>query len=341
MTEAALLGAVLAGFAVFPGTATDALGGRLGGISSLRWDAAREVLVALPDRGFGDGTSAYEPRFHEFRVRDTADGGFALDLASTTLFRDSEGRVFSGLIEDHHNRLDPEGLAIAPDGTLWVGEEYGPALLHFARDGKLLGRILPPDHYLPGENSGRTDNRGFEGVCSSPDNSRLAVLLQSPLHQDGGKGGEFSRMLVYELADMEKPPKEFRVPRLDPSTVDASPPLRRKDLAFNECEAVSNNAFLLLERDNRGLGADPGRSPVPGYKSVVWADLETGTAVRTPYLDLLAILKSGGLDPAVLPVKFESLAWGAPRRGRRTLWVSVDNDFEPAIPSYFFRITLP
>ncbi|PIP83931.1 MAG: hypothetical protein CO113_02140 [Elusimicrobia bacterium CG_4_9_14_3_um_filter_62_55] len=341
MTEAALLGAVLAGFAVFPGTATDALGGRLGGISSLRWDAKRELLVALPDRGQDDGKKAYAPRFHEFRVHETGDGGVSLELASTTLFRDAEGRPFSGLIDTDESKLDAEGLGIAPDGTLWVGDEYAPALYHFSRDGKLLDRILPPDHYLPGENSGRTNNRGFEGVCSSPDGSRLAVLLQSPLKQDGGKAGEFSRMLVYETADMKKSPKDFRVPRLDPAAVDAEPPLSRKDLAFNECEGVSNTAFLLLERDNRGLGADPGRSRMPAYKSVVWAELKKGKTVRIRSLDLLAVLKTGGLDPETLPVKFESIAWGVPARGGRTLWVAVDNDFEPEVPTYFFRLLLP
>lgn len=34
--------------------------------------------------------------------------------------------------------FDVEGFAFAPDGTLWVGDEFGPYLLHFSADGKLL-----------------------------------------------------------------------------------------------------------------------------------------------------------------------------------------------------------
>ncbi|THF70853.1 glycerophosphodiester phosphodiesterase [Deinococcus sp. Arct2-2] len=34
--------------------------------------------------------------------------------------------------------FDVEGFFFAPDGTLWVGDEFGPYLLHFSADGKLL-----------------------------------------------------------------------------------------------------------------------------------------------------------------------------------------------------------
>ncbi|HEY6748657.1 MAG TPA: esterase-like activity of phytase family protein, partial [Mycobacteriales bacterium] len=34
--------------------------------------------------------------------------------------------------------FDPESLQQAPDGSFWIGEEFGPFLLHVARNGKLL-----------------------------------------------------------------------------------------------------------------------------------------------------------------------------------------------------------
>ena len=39
--------------------------------------------------------------------------------------------------------MDPEGLAIAPDGTFWVSDEYGPHIVHFAADGRTIERINP------------------------------------------------------------------------------------------------------------------------------------------------------------------------------------------------------
>ncbi|GBL29838.1 uncharacterized secreted protein ARB_04696 [Opitutia bacterium] len=39
--------------------------------------------------------------------------------------------------------LDAEGLAIVPGGGFYVSDEYGPIILHVARDGRLLGRSRP------------------------------------------------------------------------------------------------------------------------------------------------------------------------------------------------------
>ena len=42
--------------------------------------------------------------------------------------------------------LDPESIVRAADGTYWIGDEFGPFLLHFDRAGRLLDAPVP----LPG-----------------------------------------------------------------------------------------------------------------------------------------------------------------------------------------------
>lgn len=322
MSAGALLAASLAGFAVFPGTATDRAGAPLGGISSLRWDPAAGVFLALSDRGPGDGTVPYAPRYHVFAYQE-AEGGFRLSLKDSVVFKDGKGEPFSGLIKTSATRLDPEGLAIAPDGTLYVSEEYGPAIHHFARDGRLLESLPVPERY-----KGRSDNRGFEGLCLAPDGRTLAVLLQSPLETEGGKTGKSTRILLYDLAAAQAPPREhlLAMPRVRG--------LARAELVMNEIEALSSSEFLVLERDGRGRGEDEER---PRYKRVVRVSLRPhGKAGRGESLDLLKVLRAEGLPP-----KFESLAWGPGPGGSRALWLAIDNDFEPSHPTYFFRLSVP
>jgi hypothetical protein len=70
--------------------------------------------------------------------------------------------------------LDIESIARAKDGTLWVGEEFGPYLLHFAADGTLLEEPVPhpflksPNHpdVLAGNTSATLGgSRGFESLA--------------------------------------------------------------------------------------------------------------------------------------------------------------------------------
>jgi glycerophosphoryl diester phosphodiesterase len=72
---------------------------------------------------------------------------------------------------------------IASDRTFWVGEEFGPYLLHFDATGKLLEAPIPtpsfgadnfvrsPDNpdVLTGEETANLQrSRGYEGLAISP-----------------------------------------------------------------------------------------------------------------------------------------------------------------------------
>jgi hypothetical protein len=45
--------------------------------------------------------------------------------------------------------FDVESFVIASDGTIWVGDEFGPYLLHFDATGKLLDAPIPTPNYSP------------------------------------------------------------------------------------------------------------------------------------------------------------------------------------------------
>lgn len=88
--------------------------------------------------------------------------------------------------------IDPEGLC-KQGHYFWMVEEYGPSILKFNHQGKLIKRYVPEGYFgkksdtlkevLPEILMKRKLNRGFEGIACSQD--KLYAGLQSPLAEDG------------------------------------------------------------------------------------------------------------------------------------------------------------
>ena len=98
--------------------------------------------------------------------------------------------------------IDPEGICLK-DQNIWMVEEYGPSILKFDLEGKLITRFVPKNYYsmkdakliekkygkkfiqdiLPREILTRKLNRGFEGVACGQD--KIYATLQSPLPGQG------------------------------------------------------------------------------------------------------------------------------------------------------------
>jgi hypothetical protein len=247
--------------------------------------------------------------------------------------------------------LDPESFVRAPDGTVWVSEEFGPFLLHVAAD----GRVLAPPVQIPGIRSpqnpflriserGRPErptlatSRGFEGLAISPDGSTLYALLEGAVTGDDPRD---LRLYLYDIVHGRLAPAFFTV-RLDApsqtvdvaSLTDASgarvypgataPPAG--PLAIGELKAVNDRQLLLIERDNFGDDEAP-----PRLKKILLLTLPSsgaGAVVRTQLVDLLAIP-----DPSLLggEMNFFRLPFSTIESvhvvDERTLLVASDNNF--------------
>ena len=66
-----------------------------------------------------------------------------------------------------------ESIVRAADGTYWIGDEFGPFLLHFAAPGKLLDAPVPLPGVQAPENPSSTapspnlaSSKGFEGMAA-------------------------------------------------------------------------------------------------------------------------------------------------------------------------------
>jgi len=87
--------------------------------------------------------------------------------------------------------FDPESLARAPDGGFWVGDEFGPFLLHFDRQGRLdrppvstPGVYAPENPFLAARPPDQPSSGGFEGMDRSIDGSILYALLEKTTRGD-------------------------------------------------------------------------------------------------------------------------------------------------------------
>ncbi len=339
---------------VIPGDTGDAFGtslndGRLGFFSDLYYDPRRNQWWALSDRGPGGGTIPYDTRVQRFTLDiDPITGSIAnFQVAQTIKFMQG-ATPFNGLAPSPTNTLgmafDPEGFVVNPkNGHFLVSDEYGPSLYEFDRDGQFLRAFTNPANVIPrnatsgvpnyasntGNTAGKSSNRGYEGLAISPDGRYAYAMLQSQMRDE--LAAPYTRIIQFDTATgtaVAQYAYRFDISGSNPG--------------ISALVAVNDHQFLVLERNNRGLGVD---STYAGAdKRVYLIDLTGATDVSAIDLDatganFTAVGKSSApwidLDAVTLaalgnvsPEKWEGLAIG-PRLadGGYLILAGIDNDY--------------
>ncbi|MFI7546859.1 esterase-like activity of phytase family protein [Actinoplanes sp. NPDC049599] len=177
--------------------------------------------------------------------------------------------------------FDVESIVRDRDGSLWIGDEFGPWLLHFDRAGRLLTAPIPlPDVRAP-ENPAGTPNlgssKGFEGMAHSPDGWYLYPLLEGTVAGDVAGDLRFNEFDVRRGAYTGK----RWTYRLESPTH-----------AIGDAIPVDTNRFLVIERD----GAQGDAAQV---KRIYLADRrdrnKDGVMDKTLVVDLLKIANPRGV----------------------------------------------
>ena len=261
----------------------------------------------------------------------------------------------SGSANQSNARFDPEGVRVSNDGkSVFISDEYGPYLYQFDRatGERLKTFTLPSNLYVanqspigkneekgqvPGNTSGRVDNKGMEGLAITPDGKTLVGILQAPTVQDG-KASNLLRIVTVDIATGATHEYGYRL---------------TTGSGVSEIIALNDHQFLIDERDGAGVGGDPGT----GVKDFYIVDLLGATDITnlgTTAASAAAVTKSRLVDFAGLltangiavPSKIEGLAFGADVTVggvlQHTLYVSNDNDFVPqdAGSNQFFVVGL-
>lgn len=158
---------------------------------------------AQPDNGFGSKANSADFLLRNYLVRpawETAAGGDGTIAVERFLsYNDRNGVLdFPIVNENTDDRLltgadfDIESVVRAKDGTFWVGEEFGPFLLHFDAQGTLLekpyalpGAKSPQNPYLqPGETPRVRASRGFEALAGSVSGKFLYPIVEGAYADD-------------------------------------------------------------------------------------------------------------------------------------------------------------
>ena len=151
-----------------------------------------------------------------------------------------EDRVLTGA------DFDVESIVKDSAGGYWIGDEFGPYLLHFDRAGRLLAAPVPLDGVTAPETATRTGttanlggSKGFEGMAKSPNGRYLYPLLEGTV--TGDTAGDL-RINEFDTRTGKYTGKKY-VYRLGAA-----------NLAIGDMISIDENRFLVIERDG-GQGA--------------------------------------------------------------------------------------
>ncbi|MFP8777368.1 esterase-like activity of phytase family protein [Hydrogenophaga sp. RWCD_12] len=218
--------------------------------------------------------------------------------------------------------FDTESVQIIGD-EIWIGDEFGPYLIKTDMKGRVRAvietkvdgkTIVSPDHpsvTTPGAPGGEVKfqsrrSKGYEGMASSPDGSKLYALLEGALWDDASKayetvdGKQYLRVLEFDVKTERWTGRHWKYV------------LEANHHAIGDFNMIDATTGLIIERDN-GEGTPDKACPagekrpdcfhdLPQFKRVYKIEL-TEANVGAPlrkigYIDLLHIA-----DPAKLARK--------------------------------------
>ncbi|GAP97296.1 esterase-like activity of phytase family protein [Leptolyngbya sp. NIES-2104] len=220
------------------------------GFSAVQF-ADRSSFWFLTDNGFGskDNSADFFPRLYRAAPNFRGQGGDGtVTIISLVQFADPDRKVPFKLTRSDRSLtgadFDPESFVIAKDRSFWIGDEFGPYLLHFDRDGKLLQSPIETPNQgsfvrSPQNPSGAANlasSKGFESMAMNPDRTILYPMLEGTVKGDpegflriykaDATTGKFQGMVGYYKLE-------------DPNN------------ATGDIAVINENEYLVIERDNK------------------------------------------------------------------------------------------
>lgn len=228
------------------------------GISSLARISKNEFW-ALEDNGFGAKANSADFLLRLVRLRfdfKTRKGGAGeVKIVSSLILSDPNRRANFALVREDRQLtgadFDPESLVIARDGTFWLGDEFGPFLLHFSQRGTLLEapfaipNVASPDDPLK-RPANIKSSRGFEGLALWPNGSALFGLLEGAL-----EGQDAARLPMFQFWLNPGDAASYKIPFRDHHSYPlATIAEGEKPHSIGEIACYGWSQFLVIERDS-------------------------------------------------------------------------------------------
>ncbi len=246
-------------------------------------------------------------------------------------------------------RFDTEGMRISNDGRrVYISDEYGPYVYEFDRElgVRLRSFALPASFFvsdlspvgateISANTSGRTANKGMEGLAITPDGRTLVGIMQTALIQDALEGGAAANLLRLVTIDIASGRVTHQYGYL-----------LTTGSGVSEIVALNNHELLVDERDGHGRG----NGDKAKVKQLFKIDLDgaidisamdgttaaTHAVGKTLFVDLVKSFTAAGISAANIPAKIEGVTFGPDLRSDgtalHTLWIANDNDFLQTVP---------
>jgi hypothetical protein len=259
-------------------------------------------FLAMPDNGFGNKANSGDFLIRAYYVRPdfkTANGGSGtVDVGEFISFRDPDHLIgFPIVNEPTTDRLltgadiDPESLQRGRHGDLWVGEEFGPWILHFSADGVLLDPPFPiPDviaatnPFIGAQTPTIGNSRGFEGTAISPNGRYLYATLEGAVV---GDPADVRRIYEFDVITKALTGRTWTYRTEQPGHF------------VSDVQALDNHRLALIERDGT-------RGATVVFRSVYVVNLRVldaaGNVTKREVIDLTNIPDPAGVSlPEIHP----------------------------------------
>lgn len=309
-------------------------GTRIGGLSSIDYDATTGQFVAVSD----DRSQFAAARFYNFTLAYTSTGFTGVTPVRTTVIQRPAGGAFPAF------GVDPEALRRSPTGSyVWTNEGdasganplQNPTIREMNADGSHVRDFAVPAKYdaNTGTTTGIRNNLAFESLAFSPDGATLYAATEAALKQDGPAAtltnGSTARIVRFDAAT-GAPTAEFAY-QVDAVAQAPVPANQFAVSGLTELLALSDTSFLAVER-SFSVGAG---NTIKIYQF----DLGGATDVAG-----IASLTSGGFTPVAKTLvadlgdlgfaidNVEGITFGKTlENGRRSIVVVADNNFTPGL----------
>lgn len=223
----------------------------------------------------GAGSKANSPDFMLHLSHYTADFQSGQFSRQKTIFlHDPDKKVPFRITQEGTDKryltgadFDPESFQFA-GGALWIGEEFGPFLIKADLNGKVLavfdtkvdGKVVrspdAPGVLMPGAPDAKPTafevkrSKGFEGMASSKDGSKLYALLEGALWNEAAKayenvgGKQYLRVLEFDVKSEQWTGRHWKYV------------MEANHHAIGDFNMIDNTTGLIIERDNGEGTAD-------------------------------------------------------------------------------------